>query len=224
MRPTGRIATYMSFRVLNIGRILGERLVSVDAKFSNARRVGTSHELWIVSASRTQTLKNPNAQTLLSSVFRTMFPRRATRLARCGILYQKFGRAGSSFRGSQKIGEKGGVERKLALALVRSFFALSIRDNYLLFSLSTLGSYHWLRTIRLLRLQKTNSSLAPLPLRFAAKCEAPSRSLRREKPPRPWEVGRDHRTRRLRNENPMRNILKLNRQCCFKHFVSHICF
>ena len=78
------------------------------------------------------------------------------------------GRAGSSFRGSQKIGEKGGVERKLSLGLVRSFFALSIRDNYLLFSLSTLGSYHWLRTRRLLRLQKTNSSLAPLPLRFAA--------------------------------------------------------
>ena len=65
--------------------------------------------------------------------------------------------------------KKGGVERKLSLGLVRSFFALSIRDNYLLFSLSTLGSYHWLRTRRLLRLQKTNSSLAPLPLRFAAK-------------------------------------------------------
>ena len=78
---------------------------------------------------------------------------------------------------------EGGVERKLALALVRSFFALSIGDNYLLFSLSTLGRYHWLRTIRLLRLQKTNSSLAPLPLRFAAFSR---RSLRREKPPRPY--------------------------------------
>ena len=52
----------------------------------------------------------------------------------------------------------------------------------------------------------------------------PRRSTVREKPPRPWGVGRDHRTRRLRNENPMRNILKLNRQCCFKHVVSHICF
>ena len=95
-------------------------------------------------------------------------------------------RAGSSFRGSQKIGEKGGVERKLALALVRSFFALSIGDNYLLFSLSTLGNYHWLRTIRLLRLQKANSSLAPLPLRFAAFSR---RSTGREKPPRPWGWG-----------------------------------
>ena len=200
------------------------------------------------------------------------------------ILYQKCWRAGSSFRGSQKIGEKGGVERKLSLGLVRSFFALSIRDNYLLFSLSTLGSYHWLRTIRLIRLQKTNSSLAPLPLRFAAKCEAPSLSTPRKASPPLWNgssdvprkmcpnvachshpvcrasdmlfntvllsnraigsnrpiggsqpIGtrtrrakaraeRDHRTRRLRNENPMRNILKLNRQCCFKHVVSHICF
>ena len=77
--------------------------------------------------------------------------------------------AGSSFRGSQKIGEKGGVERKLALALVRSFFALSIGDNIRFLSLPCLGGYHWLRTRRLLRLQKTNSSLAPLPLRFAAK-------------------------------------------------------
>ena len=95
-------------------------------------------------------------------------------------------RAGSSFRGSQKIGEKGGVERKLALALVRSFFALSIEDNNLLFSLPCLGSYHWLRTRCLLRLQKTNSSLAPLPLlRFAAFSR---RSLRREKPPRPYGV------------------------------------
>ena len=78
---------------------------------------------------------------------------------------------------------KGGVERKLALALVRSFFALSIRDNNLLFSLACLGGYHWLRTRRLLRLQKANSSLAPLPLRFAAFSR---RSTGREKPPRPW--------------------------------------
>ena len=43
-------------------------------------------------------------------------------------------KAGSSFRGSQKIGEKGGVERKLSLGLVRSFFALSIKDNIRYFS------------------------------------------------------------------------------------------
>ena len=49
---------------------------------------------------------------------------------------------------------KGGVERKLSLGLVRSFFALSIGDNILSFSLPCLGGYHWLRTIRLLRLQK----------------------------------------------------------------------
>ena len=82
--------------------------------------------------------------------------------------------------------EGGGVERKLALALVRSFFALSIGDNIRYFSQSSLGNYHWLRTRRLLRLQKTNSSLAPLPLRFAAFSR---RSLRREKPPRPWGDG-----------------------------------
>ena len=162
----------MSFKVKIFGRILAERLVSVDAKFSNARRG--------------------------LPVSRTMFPRRAMRLGGCGILYQKFVRAGSSFRGSQKIGEKGGVERKLALALVRSFFALSIGDNIRYFSQSSLGNYHWLRTRRLLRLQKTNSSLAPLPLRFAAKCEA-RRSLRREKPPRPYDgvSGRDERLSRL---------------------------
>ena len=50
------------------------------------------------------------------------------------ILYQKMGRVGSSFRGSQKIGDKGGVERKLSLGLVRSFFALSIGDNIRCFS------------------------------------------------------------------------------------------
>ena len=63
----------MSFKVKIFGRILAERLVSVDAKFSNPRRG--------------------------LPVFRTMFPRRAMRLAGCEILYQKFGRAGSSFRG-----------------------------------------------------------------------------------------------------------------------------
>ena len=71
---------------------------------------------------------------------------------------------------------KGGVvERKLALALVRSFFALSIRDNFRFLSLPCLGNYHWLRTIRLLRLQKTNSSLAPLPLgsRVRSACSRP---------------------------------------------------
>ena len=60
--------------------------------------------------------------------------------------------------------EGGGVERKLSLGLVRSFFALSIGDNILFLSLPCLGGYHWLRTRRLLRLQKANSSLAPLPL------------------------------------------------------------
>ena len=60
--------------------------------------------------------------------------------------------------------KKGGVERKLSLDLVRSFFALSIGDNIRCFSQSSLGGYHWLRTRRLLRLQKANSSLAPLPL------------------------------------------------------------
>ena len=105
----------------------------------------------------------------------------------------------SSFRGSQKIGEKGGVERKLSLGLVRSFFALSIGDNYLLFSLSTLGSYHWLRTRRLLRLQKANSSLAPLPLRFAAKMRSPV-ALQAA-------VGRGVPPRRPKNENRVRNIL-----------------
>ena len=50
--------------------------------------------------------------------------------------------------------EGGVVERKLSLGLVRSFFALSIGDNILSFSLPCLGGYHWLRTIRLLRLQK----------------------------------------------------------------------
>ena len=59
---------------------------------------------------------------------------------------------------------EGGVERKLSLGLVRSFFALSIGDNIRFLSLPCLGGYHWLRTRRLLRLQKANSSLAPLPL------------------------------------------------------------
>ena len=80
---------------------------------------------------------------------------------------KNLGGRGALFADSVSLME-GGVERKLALALVRSFFALSIGDNILSFSLPCLGSYHWLRTIRLLRLQKTNSSLAPLPLRFAA--------------------------------------------------------
>jgi hypothetical protein len=33
MRPTGRILTYMPFRIEMFGRISVERLVSVDAKF-----------------------------------------------------------------------------------------------------------------------------------------------------------------------------------------------
>ena len=83
--------------------------------------------------------------------------------------------------------EVGGVERKLSLGLVRSLFALSIGDNILSFSLPCLGGYHWLRTRRLLRLQKANSSLAPLPLLRLSR-----RSTGREKPPRPYGVG--HRT------------------------------
>ena len=63
---------------------------------------------------------------------------------------------------------------ELLLALVRSFFALSIGDNIRSFSQSSLGNYHWLRAIRLLRLQKTNSSLAELPLPLAAHRKAPS--------------------------------------------------
>ena len=111
----------MSFKVKIFGRILAERLVSVDAKFSNARRVETSHELCIISFelnSKTQTPKNSNTSPLRFPDY-VPAPRNAPR--EMGILYQKFGRAGSSFRGSQKIVEKGGVERKLALALVRSF-------------------------------------------------------------------------------------------------------
>ena len=80
-----------------IGRISLERLVSVDAKFSSARRVWTSHELWIASASRTQTLKNPNTQTPLRSVFRTMFPRRAFRLARGEYYIKNLGGRGALF-------------------------------------------------------------------------------------------------------------------------------
>ena len=79
----------------------------------------------------------------------------------------KRGGRGALFASSVSL-KKGGVERKLSLGLVRSFFALSIGDNILSFSLPCLGGYHWLRTRRLLRLQKANSSLAPLPLRFAA--------------------------------------------------------
>ena len=99
------------------------------------------------------------------------------------------GRAGSSFRGWRKVVTKGGVERKLALGLVRSFFALSIGDNIRSFSQSSLGNYHWLRTRHLLRLQKTNSSLAPLPL-LPPPTAKHRRSTGREKPPRPWERGR----------------------------------
>ena len=95
--PIGRISTRMSFGFEMFGRISRERLVSVDAKFSSARRVGTSHEPWIASASRTQTLKNPNTQTLLRSVFRTMFPRRAMRLARWGYYIKNLGGRGALF-------------------------------------------------------------------------------------------------------------------------------
>ena len=69
---------------------------------------------------------------------------------------------------------EGGVERKLSLGLVRSFFALSIGDNIRFLSLPCLGGYHWLRTIHLLRLQKTNSSLAELPLPLATHRKAQS--------------------------------------------------
>ncbi len=97
----------------------------------------------------------------------------------------KRGGRGALFASSVSL-KKGGVERKLSLGLVRSFFALSIGDNILSFSLPCLGGYHWLRTRRLLRLQKANSSLAPLPLRFAA---FSSRSTGREKPIRPYGTG-----------------------------------
>ena len=85
----------------------------------------------------------------------------------CDIISKNWGGRGALFAAGVSL-KKGGVERKLSLGLVRSFFALSIGDNIRYFSQSSLGSYHWLRTRRLLRLQKTNSSLAPLPLRFAA--------------------------------------------------------
>ena len=148
MRPAGRIVTCMPFVSKIFGRISLERLVSVDAKFSNARRG--------------------------FPVFRTMFPHRAIRLAGWGYYIKNLGGRGALFASSVSL-KKGGVERKLSLGLVRSFFTLLIRDNYLLFSLSTLGSYHWLRTRRLLRLQKTNSSLAPLPLgsRVRSACSRP---------------------------------------------------
>ena len=94
---------------------------------------------------------------------------------------KNLGGRGALFADSVSLMEVGVVERKLALGLVRSFFALSIGDNILSFSLPCLGGYHWLRTIRLLRLQKTNSSLAPLPLRFAAFSRS---STGREKPRR----------------------------------------
>ena len=92
----------------------------------------------------------------------------------CGCNRKLMGR-GALFASSVSL-KKGGVERKLSLGLVRSFFALSIGDNIRYFSQSSLGNYHWLRTRRLLRLQKANSSLAPLPLRFAAHRKAPSLS------------------------------------------------
>ena len=100
-----------------------------------------------------------------------------------GYYIKRSGGRGALFAYSVSLTEVGGVERKLALALVRSFFALSIGDNIRFLSQSSLGNYHWLRTRRLLRLQKTNSSLAPLPLRFAAHCEAPSLSTPRKASP-----------------------------------------
>ena len=186
MRPAGRIITCMPFVLEIVVVFRGNDLLALMLNFQAPGGMGQVMSCGLqvrveLKHSKTQTLKH------FSVPFSGLYSRAAQCASRdVGYYTKNFGRAGSSFRGSQKIGEKGGVERKLALALVRSFFALSIRDNYLLFSLSTLGSYHWLRTRRLLRLQKTNSSLAPLPLRFAAFSR---RSTGREKPPRPWGWG-----------------------------------
>ena len=82
-------------------------------------------------------LKHLKNQTLKH--FSLPFSGLCSRAAQCAsqdVRYyiKNFGGWGALFADSVSRTEVGGVERKLALALVRSFFALSIEDNLLSFS------------------------------------------------------------------------------------------
>ena len=94
---------------------------------------------------------------------------------------------GALFAASVSLME-GGVERKLALGLVHSFFALSIGDNICFLSLPCLGGYHWLRTRRLLRLQKNELLTRATSASIRRQNAKPRRSTGREKPPRPCHI------------------------------------
>ena len=107
MRPMRRIVTYMPFWIEMFGRISVERLVSVDAKFSNARRG--------------------------FPVFRTMFPRRAMRLAIWGYYIKNLDGRGALFAARKRSGRKAasnGSWRSLSFApLPLRFAAFSRRST-----------------------------------------------------------------------------------------------
>ena len=128
MRPAGRIITCMPFVLEIVVVFRGNDLLALMLNFQAPGGMGQVMSCGLqvrveLKHSKTQTLKH------FSVPFSGLYSRAAQCASRdVGYYTKNFGRAGSSFRGSQKIGEKGGVERKLALALVLLRFAAKMRS------------------------------------------------------------------------------------------------